>query len=116
MQEINYLGVIVAAIVAVAFTGIWYIAFSKVMAKITSTPFAEIQKERKPWKVFVTLGEYIIIALILAYFVERMSVASWTEAAMLGFVVWVGFSATQWFGAMTWDKMPWGAALIRAGD
>ncbi len=68
------------------------------------------------WKPFVILGEYVVIASVLAYLVVRLDVTNWTGAVWYGFLVWLGFSATQWVGAMTWDKMPWKIAAIRAGD
>ncbi len=116
MLGVTYLAVVVAAVAALVSTGLWYIAFGKAMAKITGTPYAEIQKERMLWKPFVILGEYVVIASVLAYLVVRLDVTNWTGAVWYGFLVWLGFSATQWVGAMTWDKMPWKIAAIRAGD
>jgi hypothetical protein len=115
MLGINYWAVIVAAFVAFIGSVVWYIIFGKEMAKV-SKAFAEAQKQRQPWKMLFVLGEHIVIALVLAYLVVRLDITGWTGAALLGFLLWLGFSATQWVSSIVWEKEPLKKAAIHGGD
>jgi Protein of unknown function (DUF1761) len=115
MPEINYLAVLVAAAAAFVASAVWYIALGKELAKVTAA-FAEAQQQRQPWKLLVVLAEHLVIAAVLAYLIGRMGPVGLPGAAAIGALLWLGLAATQWVGAMVWEKTPWQLAAIHAGD
>jgi hypothetical protein len=116
MQGVNYLAVVVAALVAFLGSFAWYMIFGKELATV-SKAFAESQgQNRQPWKMLFVFGEHIVIALVIVYLVTRLGIVSWAEAALLGFLLWVGLSAMQWISSIIYEKEPIKKAAIHAGD
>jgi hypothetical protein len=62
------------------------------------------------------LGEHLVIALVIAYLVARMGLVGWADAALLGFLLWLGLSAMQWVSSIIYEKEPMKKAAIHAGD
>ena len=116
MVGINYLAVVVAGFVAFGASAIWYMVFGKELAKV-STAFAEQQQKKPvPWKMGVVIAQSIVIALVLAYIINRSGANDVPGALWIGFVLWFGLSAMQWVGSMLWEKSPLKMALIHGGD
>jgi len=58
----------------------------------------------------------VVVAYVLARFIERLGVVDWQSAVRLGFWLWVAFHAVGMAGAVMWDDMPWMLAAIHAAD
>jgi Protein of unknown function (DUF1761) len=115
MPELNVLAVAVAAVAAFVASAVWYALWGRELAKV-SAAFAEGLRQRQPWKLLVVLVEHLVIAAVLAYVIARMGPVGWPGAAIIGALLWLGLAATQWVGAMVWEKTPWQMAAIHAGD
>ena len=116
MLRINYLAVVVAAVAAFAASTVWYVVFGKELAKV-SPAFAEaLTQKPQPWKMVVVLVVSLVLALVLAYLVARLGITTWTGAAQLGILLWIGLSAMQWTSSIVWEKVPLKMAAIHAGD
>ncbi|MEP6986860.1 MAG: DUF1761 domain-containing protein [Chloroflexota bacterium] len=115
MVGINYLAVVVAGFVAFVASAIWYIVFGKELAKV-SPAFAAQQQTRAPWKMAAVIAQSIVIAFVLAYIIARSGATGWLDAAWIGFILWLGFSAMQWVGSILWENVPLKMALIHGGD
>lgn len=116
MPGVNYIAIVVAALVAFVGSFVWYMVFGKELATV-SKAFAESQQQnRQPWKMLFVFGEHIVIALVLAYLVARAGIVGWTDAALLGFLLWLGLSAMQWLSSIVYEKEPVKKAAIHAGD
>ncbi|GIH28882.1 hypothetical protein Aph01nite_71920 [Acrocarpospora phusangensis] len=46
----------------------------------------------------------------------RAQIDTWTAGLALGLVLWLGFPAVLWIGAIVHEKSPWRLAAIHAGD
>lgn len=115
MLGINSVAIVVAAVAAFVASSVWYIILGKELATV-SPAFAEGLQKRQPWKMLFVIAEHLLIALVLAYFIGRLGNVDWLGAALIGVLLWIGLSATQWMGSMVWEKAPWKMAAIHAGD
>ena len=116
MLRTNYLAVGVAAVAAFVASSVWYIVFGKELAKV-SPAFAEaLVQKPQPWKMVVVLVVSLVLSLVLAYLIARLGITTWTGAAQLGILLWIGLSAMQWTSSIVWEKVPLKMAAIHAGD
>ena len=115
MLPLNFLAVVVAAVLAFVVSAIWYIVFGKELAKV-SPAFAEGRRKRQPWKMLVVIAQSLVIALVLAYVLGLIGTVDWVEAMGIGVLLWIGLSAMQWVGSILWENVPFKMAAIHAGD
>lgn len=45
-----------------------------------------------------------------------LRVVDWKSAIQLAVLLWFGFSALMWAGAVMWENTPWALAAIHSGD
>jgi predicted Co/Zn/Cd cation transporter (cation efflux family) len=115
MLGINYLAVVVAAVVAFVGSLVWYILWGQELAKV-SKAFAEAQHQRQPWKMLFVLAEHLVIALVVAYLIAHLDLTGFAHAVILGVLLWLGFSATQWVSSIIFEREPLKKAAIHGGD
>jgi hypothetical protein len=115
MLGINYLAVVVAAVVAFVGSLVWYILWGQELAKV-SKAFAEAQQQRQPWKMLFVLAEHLVIALVVAYLIAHLDLTGFAHAVILGVLLWLGFSATQWVSSIIFEREPLKKAAIHGGD
>jgi hypothetical protein len=115
MLGINFLAVVVAAVAAFVASLVWYFVFGKELAKV-SAAFAEGMQKPQPWKMLVVIGQSLVVALVLAYFIGLIGNVGWLGALQVGILLWIGLSAVQWVGSIMWEKVPLKMAAIHAGD
>jgi len=109
MLGINYLAVLVAALVAFVMCGLWYspILFGKAWAKlrgIDSTVAARAQM--RPPEILAEFVRGLVVAVVLAGFVVHLGVVNLAGAIYLGLAVWIGFQATSIMGAVIHEHYP----------
>jgi len=114
--RLNYLAVVVATVAAFVASSVWYIALGKELAKF-SPAFAEaLAQKPQPAKMLAVLAVSLVLALVLAQLIGRLGITTWTSAAQLGLLLWIGLCATQWASSIVWEKVPLQMAAIHAGD
>ena len=64
----------------------------------------------------VELARNLVVAVVLAWLVDQIGVDDWVQAALLGFVLWVGFPLIILIGSVYHEKVPVKLASIHAGD
>ena len=112
----NYLAVLVAAMMAfVASTG-WYIVFAKQRATLSAAAATTATGMPPAWKVLVELVRSAIVATVLAGLSARLGIVEWTGAVLLAVALWLGFPAMILAGSVQWENVPWRLAAIHAGD
>lgn len=114
MSDINYLAVIVAAVVAFIISSVWYVVFGNAMAKLSGDK-ADIAKP-PAWKMLAEFVRSLVITFVLAYFIVQLDIVGWMDAVWLGALVWLGFPAMILTGAVLWENEPWKLAVIHTGD
>jgi hypothetical protein len=113
-MELNYVAIIVAAIAAFIISGVWYGALGGQLAELhpayadTGSPSAR--------DVTVELARNLVVALVVAGLADQIGVTGWGGAAILGFVLWIGFPVVLLTGSVCHEKVPAKLAAIHAGD
>jgi hypothetical protein len=117
MLAMNYLAVIVAAVVAFVASSLYYSVFGKALAALLPAGSVATDMRKVPaWKKAIEFVRGLVVSLVVAFFVERFGVADWEAALRLAFLVWVGFPFMILTGAVLWDNRPWKFAAIHSGD
>jgi uncharacterized protein YebE (UPF0316 family) len=107
MQDlpINYLAVIVAAIVKVAIAGVWFAIPVNNKAWMTATNSTkEDIKKRTPVALVVDLLSSFVLAWILAHAIGYAGAKDIGGGIMVGFFNWLGFILAAQIPTLTWDK------------
>ena len=117
--QINYLAVLVSALVTVFIGAIWYspLMFHKVWVKAHGHSEEKIAEMRKTaGKAFlVSLPCYMVMALVLAVFALYTDSTTAMQGVSLGFLVWIGFFATLGLTAHMFSEKPLSTYLLDAG-
>lgn len=114
MTDLNYLAIVVAAVVGFVLSSAYYTAFGSRLAELND---AYADPGRPPgWKVLVELVRTLVLATVLAGIADQAEVDSWAGAVLLALALWVGFPLVLWTGAIIWERVPSTLAAIHAGD
>lgn len=119
MDDINFLAVAVATVVAFMVGAIWYgVIFGKEWLRLRGLdPKAASLNKKPPASELVgELGRNLVVAFVLAYFIDATNADGWIGAVAVGLWVWVGFQAMLLLGSVLHEKMPWKLYAIHAGD
>jgi hypothetical protein len=114
-SAVNWLAVVVAAVVAWLFGAVWYMALSKPWLKAAKLDPATMSKSKLPF-VISFIAE-LIMALVVALVVGAMTGGEPALAAGLvfGFVLWLGFVATTLTANHRYENFGWDLTLIDGG-
>ena len=117
--KINWLAVLVAALVAFFVGAIWYTAlFGKLWIKLhgfSEEKVKEMQANMSPPRFFGgMLLSYLVLALALAILLTGFATPNIATGILLGLVFWLGSSAIAATGHIASDKV-YGVYLIDAG-
>ncbi|MEK6950039.1 MAG: DUF1761 domain-containing protein [Nanoarchaeota archaeon] len=116
--EINYLAVLVSAVAAFAIGALWYsVLFGKVWMKLSGMDKKKIEKEKKKGMAKSYVGGFIallVMAFVLAHFVDMAKAASVLDGAQAGFWAWLGFVATVMLNKVLWEGKPFKLYLLDA--
>jgi Protein of unknown function (DUF1761) len=119
MLGINYLAVLVAALVAFVMGGLWYspLLFGKAWAKLRGIdPTGAAGAQMRPPEILAEFVRGLIVAVVLAGFVVHLGVVNLVGAIYLGLAVWIGFQATSIVGAVIHEHYPFKLYAIHTGD
>ena len=126
MYDINYLAVIVSAVVFFVIGAIWYndAVFGKAWRAAMGKTDAEFEKEQKEANMvkffgLMFLGSFIM-AFVTAHLVDLMVVAypnsdSLKIGLMSGFWVWFGYIASYVLTAISFESRGWKYYFINTG-
>ena|ERR1700694_1554555 len=116
VSRMNFLAVVVAAMVAFAGSAVWYVVFGKELAKV-SPVFAELQAQTpSAWRMLAVFAGSLVLSFVVAFVVGLKEGITWISAVGIGCLLWLGLSAVQWVSSMVWEKAPLTMAAIHAGD
>lgn len=123
MIEINYIGVVVAAVIAMVLGFLWYgPLFSKPWMKelgLTKEKIEASKKKGMTLNYVLMMVSALVMAYVLAH-VIAMSVIALGHMGLLtgvqsGFWMWLGFVATVVLGKVLWEGRSWKLYAIDAG-
>jgi hypothetical protein len=93
--EINYLAVVIAAILSMIIGAFWYApqAFGKSWMKLVGKKEKELKEGANTSYVVAALG-FLLISYILAHFIQYAGSNTLVRGLETGFWLWLGFTAT----------------------
>jgi hypothetical protein len=114
-SAVNWLAVIVAAVVAWLFGAVWYTSLSKRWLKAARLDSATMKKSPLPF-VISFIAE-LVMAFITALVVGAMTGGepSLVAGLVFGFVLWLGFVATTLSVNHRYEGFGWDLTLIDGG-
>jgi len=113
-MELDFLAVVVAAAAAFILSGVWYWVFGNQLALLHPAYVDSGSLSAKD--VIVELARNVVVALVLAWLVDQIRVDGWAQAALLGFMLWIGIAVVLLIGSVYHEKVPAKLAAIHAGD
>jgi uncharacterized protein DUF1761 len=95
----NYLAIIVAAIINVAVGSLWYsqILFAKPWMKAMGMKSEDFKKNRNSMGAGMYVPPLIaalVTSVVLAWFVDALNITSLVGGLQIGFLAWLGFTTT----------------------
>jgi len=103
---INYVAVLGAAIADMVLGFLWYgLLFSKKWMELMKIDLKKMEGMKKGMgkKYAVTFISSLVMAFVLAHFVDFASAGTAMQGAQVGFWAWLGFIATQTLGSVLWE-------------
>lgn len=117
--SINFLAVLVAAVVTFVIGALWYspLLFAKPWMKAHGhTPGKLEEMQKSAGRAYlVSFLAYLVMGAVMAKLVSMTNTASAGGGLVLGFLCWLGFAATIGLTANMFSEKPFSAYLIDAG-
>jgi Protein of unknown function (DUF1761) len=120
MVHVNYLAVLVAAVVVFVLGWLWYspLLFYKPWMRARGLdPDAAMAGAKMPvGKLVIEFIRCFVLAYIIAIFLGSHDVTGWFGAVHFGLLLWIAFPVVLLTGSVLWDNTPTKVAAIHAGD
>ena len=115
--DINYLAVVISALVAFIVGGFWYspILFGNAWMKSSGMSEKDMKKAKRKGMskmYFIGFLMSLITAYILAHFVQYVGAATFSDALGLAYWIWLGFIAPVSLGVVLWEGKPFKFYII----
>ncbi|KRT76156.1 MAG: hypothetical protein XU14_C0062G0007 [Armatimonadetes bacterium CSP1-3] len=116
--SINYLAVVVAAVASMIIGAIWYSprVFGRMWMRLTGKTMDQMAGQSAGRGYLVTFIGSLVMAWVLAMFVDFTNATSIGAGAFTGFWVWLGFVATVGLAGVTFGGQPWGLYVLNMGN
>jgi uncharacterized membrane protein YeaQ/YmgE (transglycosylase-associated protein family) len=117
--DINYVAVLVAAVVSMLIGAVWYspILFGKEWMRLIGMTEKKLKEAKKKGVVKSYLAGFVgalVMSFILAHFIDFVQVTAFLEGVSTGAWVWLGFIAPVLLGSVLWENKPIKLYLINA--
>jgi len=116
--HINYLAVLVAAIVNMVIGVLWYsVLFGKKWLSIMKFSEEKLKARKKGvWVVYLAsfIGA-LVMSYVLAHIVDFVQATTVYEGAMSGLWIWIGFIITTSLGGILFEGRPKGLYFLNNG-
>ena len=122
MVEVNYMSVVLAAVVSIVVGAIWWgPLFSKQWLALSGATSETMATGKKGMGVAYTIQAVgsLVMAFILSHVIvfatSYMHTSGWLAGVSAGFWMWLGFVAPILLGSVLWERKPWKLWAINAG-
>jgi len=116
---INLIGVLVAAVAAMAVGFAWYspLLFGKQWMALMKLTAKDMEKAKKDMGMMYGLSflATLVMTYVLAYFMRRMAVSDLSQAVLLGFWAWIGFVAPVQLTDVIFGSKRWNLFFLNTG-
>lgn len=124
MIEVNYLAVVLGAVVTIVVGFFWYgPVFGKKWIALSGIPPEALAEGTSKKGMLRSYPVMILGALVMAYVLFHVLVfamaytktSGWTAGVSSGFWMWLGFVAPVTMGSVLWERKSWTLWFINAG-
>jgi len=120
MLHVNYLTVLVSAVVVFVLGWLWYsplLFFKPWMRARGMDPAAAMAGAKMPGgKLVIEFARCFVLCFVIFRFVTLLGIVRVFGAVHFGLSVWIGFPVLILVGSVLWEDTPWKVAAIHAGD
>jgi hypothetical protein len=119
MIHVQYWAIIVATILAVGFSALYYFLLNKQVVALRATKLdkkEDVRTTATPNKILIELVRTFVVALVIAYAVGLLNLLYINQAILLAFWLWIGFPVVLLVGSVIHEHFPAQLAAIHAGD
>ena len=118
MFGINVVAVLVAAAASLVASVVWYSVVAGSMAELQQQWRGAAAGSDRPmiWTLLTFAATSLVIATAVAVLFRLTGTTGLLPSVGLGLLLWIGFCATQWVGAIVGEDVPVTLAAIHAGD
>ena len=118
--DINYLAVLVSALIAFALGALWYgplfgklwMNLMNINPKAMKNPDNKKKAMRGYLIMFIAL---LIMAYVMAHIIKYTGANSIGEGIQTGLFIWLGFLATTMIGSFLWEEKPLALYVLNVG-
>jgi len=114
LTHLNYLAIVVEAVLVFVFAAAYYIVLARQRAELS--PAAPARSRPPAWLLGLELFKSLVVAAVVAGLVAVAGIADLAGALKLGLALWVAFPVVLLVGSVTQENVPWKLATIHAGD
>jgi enamine deaminase RidA (YjgF/YER057c/UK114 family) len=107
------LAVVVASVAAFVVSSIWYTAFGRVWAQLST---AGAVARPSPWRMCAEFGRTLLLVTAFAILAAAVGVDGVPGALGLALVAWAGFPVVILAGSVLHERVPVRLAALHAGD
>jgi len=118
---INYLAVLIGAIIQQSLGAFWYSpsGFGKQWMSIMGIDDtkAKAMKEKGGMgkNYAIAFAGALVMMCALSWFIDAAQATTFTQGALTGFWLWLGFLATTMTASVLWESKPWKFYYINSG-
>lgn len=117
MVTINYWAVLVSGVAMMVLGGLWYspLLFGNIWIKLSGFSQKDMEKAKQKGMAasyFFNFVATLVMAYILAHFVDYVDATTWQDGLLAGFWIWLGFIATVSLASVLWEGKPFSLYLI----
>ena len=116
MPEIEPLAVAAGALASFAIGSVYYVVFAAQLAEVRGNAAPVADEQPPPWRLAVEFGRGLVLAAVVAGLAAQGGIDDPGGGLSLGLVLWIGFPAVLWAGAMLWEGTAPRLAAVHAGD
>ncbi|MEK6947863.1 MAG: DUF1761 domain-containing protein [Nanoarchaeota archaeon] len=123
-MAVNYLAVLVAAIVSMVIGGLWYspLLFGNVWMKLSGITQKDVEKAKKKGMMKSMGKSYLLMfvaclltSYVLARLLNLLQTTSPINGAKLALWIWIGFVATVTLSSVLWENKSYKLYLLNNG-
>jgi hypothetical protein len=114
MPDIDPVVILVATAVSFVLGAVYYAVLGARLAEVRGAAGADVKAP--PWALVAEVLRCLVLAAVVTGLATQTRVDGVTGGLVLGLVLWIGFPAVLWFGAIVHENVRWRLAAIHAGD
>lgn len=115
MDSFNSIAVSVAVVAAIIASGVYYSLFSKKRRQLSLVPNPDAKRPH-PKLILLEIGRTIVLAVVLAYLIDRLHLSTFADALWYSVLIWLAFPFMLLTGSVMYEKFPAKLAIIHMGD